>query len=125
VQSAAWRVLRHLLKNRSHEVVVPEVVVREVVGRFAAQLQDKVRALTNATRDLQRLGVQTSAEFARPSPDEILAAYETRLRQYLRSARVLVGKPPADIDLLELVNRAIYRQKPFDNHRSGFRDAIN
>lgn len=122
LDSPAWRVLLHLSRRQPDRIlVVPEVVIREAVGRFSDHVTELVGTMDSATRRLARLGVPPGG-----APVDIAAAvakYERHLRDTLGAGRALTPDPP-EVDLLGLVDRAIYRRRPFDAKGSGFRDAL-
>lgn len=105
----AWQVLLGLAATGQLTLVVPELIVRECIGAFR-------RTAATPASDLRRLGIEVDL-------DAEVSDYETVLRSRLAEAGTLV--PDDDpIGLLDLVDRAIARQPPFNGDGDGFRDSI-
>jgi len=120
LDSAPWRLLRYRGRARLDRIVVPEIVVREVVGRYRADLAAVSDRAKNVVSDLRRLRVVTpSLEIA--DIDRVVEGYERGLRESLADARAQVLDPP--VDVLYLADRAIARHRPFNEKGAGFRDA--
>ena len=122
LDSAAWRILLYQAKCQSIRLVVPEVVVREAVGRYSGELTKRLAAAASAAQDVQDL---TGVPVATPdvAPRDHVAAYEADLRGKLTQCGVEIPQLP-QVDVSALVDRAIYRRKPFDDKGSGFRDSL-
>jgi len=103
-------------------VIVPEVVVREAVGKFRRTVEERLTKHTAAVRDLRRLGIGIG-DGSVPDATQASAGYEAELRQRLAGAGAEVPAVPS-VDILRLVDNAIARKKPFDERGSGFRDAL-
>lgn len=91
------------------QIVVPQVVVKEAVGKF--------RAKANRARDhLSEVRVPLDV-------DALCSQYEDSLREALS---VIGATTPPDvcIDVDTLVHRATMRMKPFNSAGNGFRDTI-
>lgn len=101
--------------------MVPELAVREVCGRHRAQLTEIVGDAERWINKLDRLGI------ASHPPDVDIESesqkYEAELRSTLQAAKVATPVPPA-VELLDLVDRAIARRRPFNDSGGGFRDAL-
>ncbi len=102
-------------------LVVPDLVVREAVGRFRNDLHGRV---VGAITAYDKLGDLVAA----PSPPVVdeeaeVDAYESELRSKLADADVDVPSLP-DVDLVELTQSAVDRRRPFDEKGAGFRDAL-
>ncbi len=121
LDSAAWRVLLHQARTNQIRLVVPDLVVREAVGRFRDDLHGRAVAVATAC---DKLGDLVAAP--RPPVVEVdveIAAYENELRSRLDDAGGEVPSLP-DVDLLALTQNAVDRRRPFDDKGSGFRDAL-
>lgn len=118
--SAPWRLLRYRGRAGLDELVVPEVVVREVVGGFRSELtsiSDRAKAVSG---DFRRLGISV------PTLPDLDVAHETEeyeqaLRSVLADAKAGIPEPP--VGILDLADRAIGRVRPFNAKGAGFRDA--
>jgi PIN domain len=119
--SAPWRVLAYLSRSRQCGLVVPELVVREAVGRYRAELASTAEKARGVARELVRLGVYAST----PAIDleATVSSYERVLRSAIEEADARVEQPP-DVAILDLADRAIGRRRPFDAKGGGFRDAV-
>jgi len=102
-------------------LVIPEIVVREVVGQFRTSLVGCVEKLTAASRTFGQLDINW------PVPaldvDRETATYRQKLDAAILAACGSTPHPP-DVDVLDLADRAIDRRRPFDGRGSGFRDAL-
>ena len=118
--SAEWGILVREARDGICEIHVPEVVVREVVGHHRRELQRCRAAALAAENDARRLRAVLTVDMDVEAEVEV---FEEHLRQALDEARVVVLEPPP-IDLLQLVDQAALRRRPFDDRGNGFRDAI-
>src|SRR5271165_2604783 len=124
LRGPACRVALHMSRADSRvTVVVPEIVIREVVGRYAEEVRNLRATFDETTSKLAGLGV---LKYQPPEVDteQAIRDYEAYLRSTLESAGVSSPIPPHDLDILELVDKAIWRRKPFNKSGSGFRDAL-
>lgn len=117
----ACRVLLQQAALRGMRVVVPDLIVREVVGVYrrtleqvAARHEAGVRALSNLGVDIDTVAINAQ---------ELSEQYESELRHTLAEARVAVTNHEAQV-LAKLVDRATARLRPFDEKGNGFRDAL-
>lgn len=106
------------------KLAVPELVVEEVVSKFAKTMNDEVRA---ARRNLGKL----SRLLTRPAPsfiDEI--DHENEVESFRKSLSLQLTEAKCNIldypkvPHSELVSRAIARKRPFDKSGSGYRDTL-
>ena len=109
LQSPWWRLLLELSAIERIELVVPEIVVREVVGKYA-------RAAKALSKDLRNLQMPFDL-------DESVASYESQLRKRLKEAKSQTLETDS-VEILELVDRAVARRRPFDDEGNGFRDTV-
>jgi hypothetical protein len=124
LDSAEWRVLLYRARAGAVRLIVPEVVVREVVGRYKAALRRDATAAASARKKLQRLTHDVPAQDTVAVDLEAKTAeYETFLRGTLERNGALV-LPLPEIDVSDLVDRAVQRRRPFDENGSGFRDCL-
>jgi PIN domain len=119
--SAPWRVLAYRVRSGMCSLVVPELVVREVVGRYR-------EAVAKTTEKARAVGASfTTLGIATPVPgvdiDAAVVEYERALRAAIGEAGGTIEKPP-DVPILDLADRAIDRRPPFDAKGNGFRDAV-
>ncbi len=122
LRSEAMRGLLERAKAKQVHLVVPEVVVREVVGAYRRATTELVadtgRLLGKARRldlDLHELEIDG---------EETGRAYERWLRSTLDDLGASIRQPP-EVPHLDLVDRAIARRKPFSSDgKRGYRDAL-
>ena len=55
LDSAAWRILLYQAKCQSIKLVVPEIVVREAVGRYSGELAKRLAAAASAAQEVEDL----------------------------------------------------------------------
>ena len=109
LQQTWWRLLLELSAIGRITLVVPEVVLREAVGKYAR----KAKAVS---KDLTQLQLTFDLE-------QSVASYEAELRNKLKDANCRIdGSPP--IGVLELTDRAVARKRPFNDEGNGFRDTL-
>ncbi|HSH60092.1 MAG TPA: PIN domain-containing protein [Acidimicrobiales bacterium] len=123
LDSPAWKVLLHQARSAQIRLVVPELVVRETVGRFKAELEIRRATAASGARKFNELTGGEGAPISSAPLREIVDSYESTLRSRLLDFRVHVAEFP-DVDIDDLVNRAIERRRPFNEKGSGFRDAL-
>jgi hypothetical protein len=121
LRSAAWKVVLFNARDGHIQLVVPELVVKESVGRYRAALAEALERLTTAEADLSRLGVELSVPDV--STEEQIGRHDATLRARVLGAGGLIPELPA-IQLSHLVDKAIGRTRPFDQQGNGFRDAL-
>ena len=122
LDSAAWTVLLYQSRVGAIRLVVPDLVLREAVGRFRAQVDEKVQAAHTAERNLGDI-VRDGTPAREVDVEEVCGRYEEQLRRTIAAASADVPDIPA-MDIPTLVDRAIARSKPFDDKGTGFRDAL-
>jgi hypothetical protein len=109
IDKPLWEVVLGLAATGQITLFVTEVVVRECVGKFRSKL-------TAAARDVTKLGIPVDV---RGAVDD----YEAVLRGRLADAGAIVSSDEP-LTLIDLVDQAIARTRPFDGDGNGFRDAI-
>ena len=123
LDSPAWRVILHQSKAGIIRLVVPEVVLREVVGRFSAEEAKKLDEANRIARNLRELSGVDAVKIPELNQSEVVANYETAVRSTLTDFGARIAELPAiNIDLL--VSRAIARARPFDEKGSGLPDVV-
>jgi predicted nucleic acid-binding protein len=123
LDSPAWKVLLHQAASGHIRLLVPELVLREAVGRFVDEVERRHSAADREARKLNELTGQERATTPATSLADVATGYKTTLREKLSEFGVEMVDLP-EIRLGDLVQRAITRTKPFDERGSGFRDAI-
>ncbi len=103
-------------------IFVPEIAVREFVE---ARLRDTKRCLDKiheCNRELNRLmGHETNrdADFA-----ELKEPVKLRALEFVKSNELCFIPTPRDMDVLDLINRAVKHEVPFKEKGRGFKDAV-
>ncbi len=117
-----WQILLIRSKRGEVRLVVPKVVLIETVARFKSSLAEAMNKYNELGKKIADL-----AGLPLPSPEhqvpELVADYETSLRETLAANSVVIGEIPP-MALEDLVHRAASRKKPFDSDGNGFRDAL-
>jgi rRNA-processing protein FCF1 len=100
---------------------IPRVVAEEFKSKMPKQIQDARKALIKATKEINGLMEAQIVDFNLSfSDEEIEAAAEKVLQKY----NINVLDTPG-IDLLDLLNKAIYHKLPFKAEGdAGFKDAV-
>lgn len=120
LDSAPWRLLRYRGRAQLDQLIVPEVVVREVVGQYRAELTKTIEEATRLTNSMRRLRVRAPS-WTDIEIEATVSGYEQGLRESLEGARARIEEPL--VDVLDLADRAIARRRPFNDKGAGFRDA--
>jgi hypothetical protein len=123
LQSNAARLLLSQSVQRNLRVGVPEVSYREAVNKVREQADEALDAIGRGSGTLRRLRAIDSDIFLAFTAEDVAATYDKFLRaEFERSAVEVLAIP--DVAHAELVDRALYRQQPFDNQGRGYRDAL-
>jgi hypothetical protein len=119
--SSPWNITLYQAQQGYIRLVVPEMVVMEVCGRFRNQLtslRDKGRGHRES---LSKLGVTVDDDAI--DVRAIAADYEHTLRARISNASGVITDL-SSVDIRQLVQRAVDRTRPFDQEGNGFRDSI-
>lgn len=109
VKGPAWQELAEHCRAGALQIVVPQVVVKEAVGKFRAKAN---------------LALGHLSEIKVPLDVDLLCSqYEDSLRAALSGIGATMP-PDVCIDVDTLVHRATMRMKPFNSAGNGFRDTI-
>jgi len=115
------RLLLAAARSDEVDVIVPEVVIIETAGMARRELgtawenhEKARRTLTALGEPIDKLDLDLEAK---------AAEYEQRLRQKLRENGVSTPQP-TNVSHIDLVKRAVARQKPFNQHGGGYRDSL-
>lgn len=123
LDSPAWRVVLHQARSGHARVIVPELVIREAVGRYRSELELRLDGVTSVAKKLGELVGDMIVSMSDVSVDELVATYESVIRTQITDSHAeIVTFPEFEVD--SMVQRAIERRRPFDEKGSGFRDAI-
>jgi hypothetical protein len=107
--------------RRRLRIVVPEVVVREVVGKYGQSLTELLAGCSKISSQAKRLGI--GLDLRPPDHAGGVEEYERALRVRLSEIGAETPLPPGTPHL-ELVDRAVSRRKPFVDSGAGYRDAL-
>lgn len=121
LRSTAFRTLLRSAKKLSFVLALSDVVLREVVGNRAREIQslrDKAKALAKKVHALE--GHTVGLDDIRFESDD---GYRDWLREQLSDCD-FIELPIVDVPHANLVDRAIARHKPFNEAGSGYRDAL-
>ena len=123
-QSALFRFFLSSSEIVGHSVCIPESVIEEVVAKYERELGTNVNKAKNA---LGNLGRHIQRSMLEPIYDldqsQEVISYRDKLFKQLNDAHCKIVTYP-DVSLKELVKKAVSRHRPFDDHGSGFRDAL-
>lgn len=112
-------------RDREVEVLVPEVVVREVVRHFERGAKRSSRELRAPWQKAAAFGAlpPNAPSFARPDLARLVARYEQRLRQTISDAGRILDLPAID-DIARLLDRTLLETKPAGQEKDSFRDQL-
>jgi hypothetical protein len=119
---AHFRIVRRQAQDGNIQLVFPEVVVREAVGKFRHRSEKAYLTMEKAADELGRLGL--------PSPIPASGDQYRAVQTYERELRALCTARGAQIDPLpatphgQLVDMAVAKRKPFNAAGAGYRDAL-
>lgn len=120
---APWRITCFRAQQGDVRLVVPEMVMMEVTGRFRAHASSELEKLKSGQRLLTRLGMEIDWPDLDVDVGEMADRYRASLEARVLGARGIIAQLP-DVDLMRLVKKAIDRTPPFDSNGNGFRDAL-
>ena len=120
LDSGAWRALRWAGERGEIELFFPEVCLIEAAAWFE---REWITRFNQFEKDLSRLRQLGLRFWEVPQRREaIVAGHEEYLRERLALAGTIVALPSVDHEIL--VRRASTRRRPFNEHGSGYRDAL-
>lgn len=120
----------HMRIDRSLALLVPEVVLCELEGQYQRELHQRRSALEKAQRDMRELADNDSSSPNAETPSAAAATacprveYGAWLRKKLSDEYNAIVLPIPDVSHSTIVERAVARQKPFDDKGRGYRDAL-
>ena len=119
---AHFRIICTQAEAGNLQLVVPEVVMRQAVGKSRQRSADTYRDMTKAAEELRRLGLPNPI----PTPDaqnRAVEAYERELRgRCAAQGAEITALPTPSHD--QFVNMAVAKTKPFNAAGAGYRDAL-
>ena len=115
--------LRSFVSRNPVKLVVPQIVVEETVNHFRESLSAHLQEARHAIRSVTRLAPDASVSI---SGDLSIEAECNKYREHLKNRLLLADQASyRDVDVASLVQRALFRRKPFDSGgKVGFRDAV-
>lgn len=120
LDSGAWRALRWAGEHGEIELLLPEVCLIEAAAWFEREWIARFDQFEKASSKLRQMGIR---HLKIPEPQELT---EMDHEQYLRERLTLAGEiiPLPLVGHEVLVRRASTRRRPFNEHGSGYRDAL-
>jgi hypothetical protein len=122
-EGAVWQVLAHAPASWDLQLVTSEVAVAEAVAGFGRAVAEAVRAFDKSSRSWGRLGATGEADRVRQDLLAKVPVYEAHLRESLVDVGVDILPLPSVPHSL-LVERAVRRRRPCDEHGNGYRDTL-
>ncbi len=120
LNSGAWRALRRAGEHGEIELYFPEVCVIEAAAWFERESAGRIDAFDKACLRLAQIGAKLWPDSPRvPEVPSDQAEYLTE-----RLARAGTILPIRAVPHEQLVRRASKRRRPFNEHGSGYRDAL-
>ena len=123
-ESSLFKLLLSISSTTGYTIYVPQLVIDEVVGEHNRVLNREIRRVEDGLAAVsRRLGRVLASPLTEDASDDETARFQAELLRRLGR----VGPDPLDYPATEhreLVNRAIYRRRPFDEHGKGYRDAL-
>lgn len=117
-----WPVILAAIRNGLAELLVPEVVVRELTTHYSEEVKRAQQDLRKVHRSLGRLRVDVDAGQLQQALEEITSDYE----QWLRSHVTLHGRilPLPTVSHDRLLTDTLKGRKPLSRGDGGYRDAL-
>ena len=107
-----------------HDISVPELVVEEVVARFAVKLDQEVKRIGTSVAKLARhLNKPLVSPINNLVQEEEIARFRANLKSQLIDSNCTILNYP-EVRHEEIVRRALARRRPFDAKGSGYRDTL-
>lgn len=120
VRSQLILALFKVAKFKGLEVIVPEIVMDETVGRFKKGLSKHTKAYVKSISDLNK---QINITFPTVDDEEIGSHYHEHLESLFESLQVRVLDYP-DVSPKELVEKSYIGEKPFKENGEGHKDYL-
>lgn len=124
LNSIPFRVLFEGLKRTEVQLYIPMIVIDEIKGKYFEELQKCKHKTEQIVRDIQRL---TGKSISFPDFNSIIQKSNEEYCQTINAQFAKVGALIVDypkVDHKTLVQRALYRRKPFTEGGRGYRDAL-
>lgn len=116
---STFRVLFDGLARAGHSLHVPQVVIDEVLNKYAEQLRKIKKSLDEARRVVGEI----ESPFTNATIEELVEAYRDMLLSRFEQVRATIIDYP-DVPHEAVVQRALNRRKPFAPSGRGYRDAL-
>jgi len=124
-QGTSWRVLAAGAAHWDVQVYIPEVALLEAVAGYQRDVDKAQQALQGwAGKYSGRLGLTAAHDETQATLTKASASYPDKLRGLLDTLGATI-LPPPDTPHLTLVERAVNRRRPCDDHGNGYRDTLN
>jgi hypothetical protein len=121
--SPPYKALLDYVKKTGSVFVMPRVVLEELRGKFMLELEARLINYIKAERDINRQ-LNTTKDYVSPfNAQEETEKYIKYILKKLKITKKQISDYPYDA-LEILVNKAIYRVKPFSPKGEEFRDAL-
>jgi len=124
LRSRKSEMLIDYLSKTEHQIILPEVVFREILALYKRTVVEKLGNVVKGHDDLARI-LSKPVDYQKPTfeIDDQLEIFEKNLRQkfHITDKEVIAIN---NAHLPDLVNRAINRIHPFSESKAEFRDAL-
>lgn len=121
--SEKFRILVEYARRTESPIFVSDIALLELEGAMRRQLESHVARLNSITRSIESLTGTAPKVTELPDPEAAARLYVESVRKQcgLTDARILKSKPE---HMNALVQRAVGRVRPFNEHGQEFRDAL-
>lgn len=123
LQGNAFRILFEVASRIGVEILVPQIVFDETVGKFKSDFQENSLKLEKAIKSIERLLGEKLQIANHKEFDEIAKDYESYLVKRLEDNGIKM-LPYPQIEHKIIASRAIMRKKPFKENGDGYRDTL-
>ncbi|POH64403.1 hypothetical protein C3B61_13225 [Cryobacterium zongtaii] len=117
-----WEVAKDAIDANRLRLILPEIARLEAIGGYRRDHEEKIRQVKSLIRKSTNRAKDAAVALLQVYVDEI-DAYESILDARLAEIGFETPEPP-DNTHLELTERAVNRQPPFDKDGGGYRDTL-
>jgi hypothetical protein len=124
LRAGRWPLLLAAARMGRIRLCVPEVVIRETVAHYKAELVEAQRLVNRGVRSLRHLTANRLPDLA--VDDEQVSEQVAIYQSWLRGAVLEHGEvlPIPDVQHATLIDGVLSGRKPFSKGESGYRDAL-
>jgi len=123
LRGKAFQIFLDSLRAVPARLCVPDIVLDEVVRKYAEDLSERTETLASARRKLSNMLVDAPPEMSLISNEAAVERYRLHLRSRLTQAGAKFLPYPKETHQ-KVIEQALLRRKPFNSKGQGYRDYL-